>query len=348
MSDRRFVTVHDHPAFAPNALPPAPRIHLPAAGIVAPTLGEVLFLPLDDIAKLPPGFLNLLCATMLPDTADLDLPACLRTFGEWVQFVRRETDRQLHKFHRSPGEYENSEAYFRALVMITALQRDLGVRYDPSCAGRREFRTSREGFIHGLLTGDRTGTCANMPVLYVAVGRALGYPIYLVAASGHLFCRWHDAKTGERFNIEASGQGLTTPTDHHYKTWPRPITEKEVYHGIFLRNLDPTEEFGHYMATRGHCLSDKGHLLDAIVAYAHAHRLAPTDPACLAFLLGAMSVETDKRLLGKVPGTYRQAELFNQRAGLKTAKFVIDSRYAVRAAGVNLADAKPGRLATQD
>lgn len=67
-------------------------------------------MPPTKLAQVPAGFVNLLCATLLPDTGDLDLPACLRTIGEWVAFVRSETTRQLHKFRGSPGEYENSEA----------------------------------------------------------------------------------------------------------------------------------------------------------------------------------------------------------------------------------------------
>ena len=147
---------------------------------------------------------------MLPDTGELSIPQCMKTLGEWTAIVKRETERQLPRFHRGPADFENSEAYFRLLVMITVLQRDLGVKYNADSINMREFKDSREGFIHGLLTADKTGTCANMPVLYASIGRNLGYPIYLVAAKGHFFCRWHSVKTGERFNIEASGRGLNT------------------------------------------------------------------------------------------------------------------------------------------
>jgi hypothetical protein len=347
LSDRKFITVYEHPVFAPHAVPPPPQLVTPS-GARLPTLGEVLFLPPNDLAKVPLGYVNLLCATVLPDTAGLDIPLCVRTLNEWAAIVRRETERQMYKFRRDPADYENSDAYFRALVMITVLQRDLGVKYDPSCINVREFKSSREGFIHGVLTGDRTGTCANMPVLYAAVGRIIGYPIYLVAAKGHFFCRWHNARTGERFNIEASGRGLTTPTDDHYTRWPKPVTEQEVHLGIYLRNLDPAEELGHFMATRGHCLLDKGHVLDAIVAYTHAHRLAPADPTCFHFLLRTLNHEIDLHQDGKLPSSYRQAEMFNQEGGLPLARYTLDDRYGERAVGVHLNGDQPGRLAPND
>lgn len=342
MNGRRIPTVHDHPAFAPNAIAPPPKLQFPG-GTPVPSLGEVLFLPLAELVGLPLGYVNLLCATMLPDTADLDIPACMRTLGEWTHLVKRETERNLYKFHNHPGDYENSEAYFRALMMVTVLQLDCGVTYNPDAINSKRFETSREGFIHGLLTGDRTGTCANLPVLYAAIGRHLGYPIYLVAAKSHLLCRWHNARTGERFNLDASGRGLNVLPDDHYKKWPQPITEKEVYHGHYLRNLDPNEELACFMVTRGHCLDDKGHLLDGIVAYTHAHRLAPADPISMYFLLLALNKELDLRRDGTLPCTYRQAELLKD---LKpTGCFVLDSRYGERVAGVNVDESTPGRLA---
>jgi hypothetical protein len=272
----------------------------------------------------------------------------MKTIGEWTDIVRRQTERQLWKFHRNPADFENSEAYFRVLIMITVLQRDLGVKCDPDCINVRTWNSSREGFIHGLLTGDKTGTCANMPVLYASIGRNLGYPIYLVATKGHLFCRWHSIKTGERFNIEASGRGLNTFPDDHYMTWPRPITAAEVHQGIYLRNLEPVEELAHFMATRGHVLHDKGHLLDAIVAFSHAHRLAPTDPSCFAFLLDCLNKEIDLHREGKLPWTYRQAELLGDDVALKHARFVIDDRFTTPVGHVNLNEIKPGRFAPAD
>lgn len=347
MSDRKSTTVFDHPAFVPSVVPGPPHLRFPSGGR-APGLGEVLFLPLNELAKIPTPYLNLLCATMLPDTLDLSIPQCMKTFFEWTTVVRRETERKLWKFRQNPADFENSEAYFRVLVMITVLQRDLGVKYDADAIKRKTFDSSREGFIHGLLSGDKTGTCANMPVLYASIGRNLGYPIYIVCAKGHLFCRWQSIKTGERFNIEASGRGLNTFPDDHYMKWPRPIEPAEVYHGIFLRNLDPVEELGCFMATRGHCLRDRGHILDAIVAYSHAHRLAPSDPSYMGFLLDTLNREIDQRREGKMPCTYRQAEQSLRDAALPQTKFVIDDRYVDRIAGVNVNEIQPGRLAPNE
>ena len=220
----KSTTVSDGPKFAPPVGHSADGSSRPSGG---PSLGQVLFLPLHDIARLQVGFLNLLCASGLPDTASLDIPACLVTLDDWTEHVRHETERGLHRFRRSLAEYRHSEAFYRVLMMVTVLQQDCGVRYNPECIKSRLFLSSEEGFIHGLLRGRGMGTCANMPALYAAVGRKLGYPIYLCTARSHVFCRWASKDGCERFNIEGSGVGLSTPDDDYYKKWPRPIAEQQ-------------------------------------------------------------------------------------------------------------------------
>ena len=252
-------------------------------------LGQVLMASPQELAVIPLDLLNLLCASGLPDTADLDINACLKTLAGWAAHVGQESERNYRRFQRDPGQYRHSEAYYRVIMMVTVLQEDCGVRYDPECIKLSLFLDSGEGFLHGLLSGRGQGTCANLPVLYAAIGRRLGYPIFLcLAGPRHVFCRWTSHE--ERFNIEGSGVGLTTPEDDYYLNWPRPISPREVEVGHFLRDLAPQEELAMFMATRGHCLLDRGHLCDAIVAYAHAHPSCPNPAALLlVFLLGDQS-----------------------------------------------------------
>ena len=80
----------------------------------------------------------------------------------------------------------------------------------PDVPGPKVHRPGLQGFarlfIHGIIDGPG-GTCASMPVLYVAVGRRLGYPLKLVEARGHLLLRWDDPLgqrlgTPDVFNVE--------------------------------------------------------------------------------------------------------------------------------------------------
>jgi hypothetical protein len=119
----------------------------------------------------------------------------------------------------------------------------------------------------------RTGTCSSLPVLQVAVGRRLGYPLKLVTTKGHLFVRWEGA--GERFNIEAAGQGVSRFTDDYYRRWPLEITAAEEVAEGYLKSLTPPEELAVFLSIRGMCLREAGRLEEAAAAFAAAARLAP-------------------------------------------------------------------------
>lgn len=205
----------------------------------------------------------------------------------WAERVRSETSRELHKFRRSPGDYNNSEAYFRVLMMVTVLQQDCGVRYR---AGETDPRDSRDLFLHGVLDPAHGGTCASMPVLYVAVGRKLGYPLKLVAAKAHLFARWDDGK--ERFNIEATNQGLNTFDDDYYKKWPLPMSASEEKY--YLKSMTPDQEKATFLALRGDCLDANGRYAESLDAYTKASQLDPEFKPYLAAIADLRKKMTPK------------------------------------------------------
>ena len=88
-----------------------------------------------------------------------------------------------------------------------------------------------------------------MPVMYVAVGRRLGYPLKLVQTRGHLFARWDDPDGKcfgfpETFNVEGAGEGIASYDDEHYKTWPEPWTEIDEAEGWYLKSMTPLRGAG--------------------------------------------------------------------------------------------------------
>ena len=114
-----------------------------------------------------------------------------------------------------------------------------------------------------------------MPVFYVAIGQHLGYPMKLVTAKDHVFARWESAGGKERFNIEATGQGLSTPDDDFYKKWPFPITDEDIKANSYLKSLTAAEDLSLFLETRGHCLRVAGRLPEAKMAYLQAQALTP-------------------------------------------------------------------------
>lgn len=230
-----------------------------------------------DIAEL-----NLMCASGLPGSNDQDVDRGLCLIDEMAQHVHREIERNYHYFLREPEKYEASQARFCVLMMITVLQQDFGVQYNPARIRDPDFKNSSDLFVHGMLGGEG-GTCASMPVLYTIIARRLGWPVKLVSAKSHLLARWDDSVGthpfgSDRFNIEGSGLGGKCVDDSYYHQWPVPMTPDEIERGIYLRSLCPVEEIAVFLTLRGHCLLDNGRLAGARDAYRWASRLDPRDP----------------------------------------------------------------------
>ena len=237
----------------------------------------------------------------------------MATVHGWAERVRYETERHLYRYRANPREFESSEGYFRMLMMAVVLYEDFAVRYNPermSTPGSLDandhfFADSRDVFLHGLfgregVQGPKSkvqsprsivqslkskvqspdspsslalGTCSSMPVLYIAIGRRLGYPLKLVTTKSHLFIRWESAV--ERFNLEATGKGMNRYDDEHFKQWPYPVTEEEIQTDGYLKSLTPVEELALFLSLRGHCLKEAGRMSEAMASYAEAVRLAP-------------------------------------------------------------------------
>jgi len=261
---------------------------------------ELVPLADDALAHHDIAAVNLLTALELPGMAGIENERCRAVVDSWAQHVGNETDRSTAQFQREPRQFENSWAYFRVLVLATVLQQDCGVRYDPDLVDRADFFDNPENlFVHGVLAG-KGGTCSSLPPLYVAVGRRLGYPLKLVQTNSHLFARWDDAETGERFNIECTSHGLNCHSDDYYRNWPRSTTATEIEHNGWLVSLTPREELGSFLANRGHCWLANERFREACDAYAHAHLLAPRQ-AGHAYCLYAALDQWDKRLEQAAP-----------------------------------------------
>lgn len=281
-------------ATAPSATPlpvnfQVPALPAPTIATVEPkTLAELMAIPRERLGDLDIALVNLLCATDLPGSEELDIPKIRRTLDLWALAVRGETTREFHQFTRNPDAFQNSEPFFRMLILLTVLQRDLGVHYNLDKVNDPDFGNSQDQFIHGMVNSSNGGTCVSLPVLYVAVGRRLGYPMKLVLAHEHVFCRWDDGK-GTVKNFEGSGHGLSSKSDDFYRKWPRPISDQDMKQREFLVSLTPMEELSVFLAARGHCFADQQRLTEARACY---HAAATYFPSATAYqtLIGFLNV----------------------------------------------------------
>ena len=212
---------------------------------------------------------NMHCVCGLPGAEEVDVGRSLAMLDSWTEMVRRYT--MACERHR----VAEARAAFCFIAMVTLLKdpRGLGIRYQPSAIGNFNFADSRDDFLHGPLTR-RTGTCVSLPVLFTAIGRRLGYPMHLAIAKGHVFCQW--VEEDGVINLEGScrGGGNIYPREH-YLQWPRPLTQRDLASGRYLRPLNDDETLALFLETRGHCLVDNLRFDEAREAYKQAAQVAP-------------------------------------------------------------------------
>jgi hypothetical protein len=217
------------------------------------TLDELLALPPSELNDIDIALMNLLCADGLPGAENLNVEQYLATLDQWAQHANREIARNYHHFRKAPAFYYHSEAFYKMLMLAVVVYEDFGIRYNPKWiappsemrADDHFFADSRDILIHGMTGPQRMGTCSSMPVLYIALGRRLGYPLKLVTTKQHLFMRW-DSPT-ERFNMDATGKGLDKYDDEHYKRWPFPISEQDIKEQDYLKSLSSREELSVFL-----------------------------------------------------------------------------------------------------
>ncbi len=246
------------------------------------TLNGLLALSPAELEHCDIARMNLLCAEALPGAENLNVAECLATLDQWAQHIKAETDQNYHHFKEDPAYYSNSEAFYKMLMMSVVLYEDYGVRYNPklitspeaTAADDHFFVDSRDVLIHGLVGPQHLGTCSSMPILYIALGRRLDYPLKLVKAKGHLFIRW-DSPT-EKFDLDATGKGLNMENDAFYRKWPFPLTEADIQAEDYLKSLSAIEELSVFLSIRGECQTDNGQLGDALASFSLAYKLVPT------------------------------------------------------------------------
>src|SRR4051812_10561717 len=181
----------------------------------------------------------------------MDVEKYLRRLDVLAEFASQSTRQKLRRFrnnhHAFPVPAECPESKFRIWELISVLKADAGLHYNPARRSSDDqvtflgFTDSKDLLINGLLSNERRGTCNSIPVVVVAVGRRLGYPLFLSANRNHVWTRWDDGQ-GERFNIDARGPGgFGDEDDDYYRNNPHPMTPIDVHSGYYLRNFTPAD-----------------------------------------------------------------------------------------------------------
>ena len=268
------------------AMPPVPEESL--------SLQELINLPAEDLAQVDIATMNLAAAEGLPGSEQIDRAAVCDTIDAWARRVAAVTESKAHLFESNPSYYDNSWAKYCTVILVLTLQQELGVHYNFEQRTNPSLAKSKDQFIHGIVEGTG-GTCASLPVVFVAVGRRLGYPLKLAQGFSHFYARWDDPRTGERFNIEGSNPGgVDFHDDDHYRDRARKKGVGPLEAGNYLQSMSPREELSSFLTTRADCLRENGHVPEAYRMYQQAVDLAPEN------LFAAWLLEKTERTFRRV------------------------------------------------
>jgi SEC-C motif len=230
-----------------------------------------------QLAGYDVALVNLACALDLPGAGNTDVEACRNKLLNWTERVRDFTEGSLPQYRGNPAACLNSEAYFRCLAMVTHLERDLALRYNPAKRDDRVPLDPPDTFVHGALVGEG-GCCASLPVVFASVARRLGYPLKLANTRGkvwgHLFNRW-DEPGGERFNMDSSGHGLASLSDEYYRSGRYELTDEHISKACWLASMTPRQELACFVSERSQFLLRTGQPLKACESLLWACALWP-------------------------------------------------------------------------
>ncbi|PIQ87558.1 MAG: hypothetical protein COV74_00355 [Candidatus Omnitrophica bacterium CG11_big_fil_rev_8_21_14_0_20_45_26] len=190
--------------------------------------------PIEDLAKLPEEEIDIgNVALLLAKEAfpDLDVKKYSDQIDQMVKDIRK-----LNSGSTDPD--------FRIRSINTYFYLDKGIHYDKDDQYGRELKNR---FLNGILD-TKSGSCATMPLLYLAVAQRLGYPIYPVAAPQHLFLRYVTPKM-EMPNIEAVGGGGYSSDEHYIHVMEIP--EKGIQHGAYLETMTYKQMLGDLITENG-------------------------------------------------------------------------------------------------
>lgn len=175
---------------------------------------------------------------------DVDIAAYSQRLDDLAQKVR-----QLANDPKDP------ETRVRALNTVLHLNEDF--RYDHSPGARENLDNL---FLHRYLDR-RRGTCVTMPLLYVAVGQRLGYPIRPVVAPDHMFARYVDPNFAWQ-NIETTSGGKYFTNEDYIRRFF--VSDKGLATGSYMRAMTRRELLGHLLSANAAVFGRRGEAAKAI------------------------------------------------------------------------------------
>jgi hypothetical protein len=244
-----------------------------------PTVEKFLAVPDAELRSVDPVVMNLVVAKGIPALADLDIERYVRLADEWAKDLLARMRTKEKEFFRTPQKWRNDIDFFRLGLVCWYCDVVLGVAYHEDQrnvdekAGIR-YTDPTHLFLNGVMD-TRRGTCGNMALLHVVLGRRVGLPVHLACVWAHFLCRFDDGVKTINIETTETGRGgfSSSPDDYILAQHKMPAKAQEC--GSDLRALTARETLAMFLYTRGRHFEDTERYEDAERDYLLARYLFP-------------------------------------------------------------------------
>jgi len=233
----------------------------------------------EELADVDPIVMNLVVARGIPALAALDIHNYVAMADEWAEDLKLRLPGLERQFHESPETWRSDLAFFRLGLVCWHLDMIMGVAYweDQRKHGRgMTYSNASHLFLNGVMD-DRRGTCANMSLLNMVIGRRLGLEVHLACLNSHFLCRYENGVVVHNIETTSAGRGgFSSSTDEELLAeYKLPTKAQEC--GSDLCPLTPHQMLGQFIGLRARHLDDTQRYAEADRDYLLARYLFPNN-----------------------------------------------------------------------
>lgn len=243
-----------------------------------PTVDELIGLSPEKLRGVDPVVLNLVVAKGIPTLADLDVGHYVRIADEWAADLRARMPVLEEEFYAEPQHWGGDVDLFRLGLVCWYVDIVLGIAYreDQRNVTSILYTDPTDLFLNGVMD-TRRGTCGNLALLHVVLGRRIGLPVSLACVGSHFICRFDDGN--KTINIEATetGRGGFSSQSDEYILNKHKLPAKAQSCGSNLRAVTPREMLGLFLGLRARHLENTHRMSQAEPDYLLARYLFPTN-----------------------------------------------------------------------
>ncbi len=241
-----------------------------------PTLGQLLCLSNHELATVDPVVMNLVVAKGIPALADLDIGHYVRLADQWADDLRNRMPALEADFHAAPRDWNEDIDLFRLGLICWYVDVVLGVEYreDQRDVEWVLYTNPSDVFVNGVMD-TRRGTCGNMALLQVVLGRRIGLPVSLACVGSHFLCRLDDGTKTINIETTDTGRGGFSSQADQYVLDKHNLPAKAQTCGSDLRAVTPREMLAIFLSARARHLENTDRMAEAEPDYLLARYLFP-------------------------------------------------------------------------